>query len=130
MVIAWLAESRGGGIRWGRRGVDGYGVGNVAGRKESALEDILAGSACYLDAAACQHTPEQRDLSSPTLIGGKLGLPRSHGLVQIGIGVNDVLVRCGASLEVRCRNLARNAVALVVRHGEPRVLFRLAGCTR
>lgn len=69
MVIAWLAESRGGWVRRGRRGVDGYGVGNVASREESALEDILAGSACYLDAAACQYTPERRNLSIPTLIG-------------------------------------------------------------
>jgi hypothetical protein len=54
VVVAGLAESRGGGVRWGRRGIDGNGMGNVTGSEESALEDILAGSTCDLDAVACQ----------------------------------------------------------------------------
>ena len=54
MVIARLAEGRGRGIGRGGRGVDSYGVGNVAGSEEGALEDVFAGSACYLDAVGCQ----------------------------------------------------------------------------
>ena len=50
MVIARLAVNRGGRVRWCRRGIDGDGVGEVAGREEGAFEDILAGSACDLNA--------------------------------------------------------------------------------
>lgn len=55
VVVAGLAEERGrGGVRWRGRGVDGYGVGEVAGREEGALEDVLARGTCDFDAGNCQ----------------------------------------------------------------------------
>jgi hypothetical protein len=59
VVVARLAEDRCGGVRWSGRGVDGYGVSEVAGREEGALEDILARGTRYFDAELCQLVPQE-----------------------------------------------------------------------
>lgn len=59
VVVAGLAEDSGGGVRWRGRSVDGYGVGEVAGREEGALEDVLARGTCDFDAGNRQ-LPSQR----------------------------------------------------------------------
>jgi hypothetical protein len=57
VVVARLTEDGCGGVRWSGRGVDGYGVGEVAGREEGALEDILARGTRYFNAELCQLIP-------------------------------------------------------------------------
>lgn len=63
VVVARLAEDGGGGVRRGRGGVDGYGVGEVASREEGALEDVLARGTCYLDAGVRQLMSQFQDIS-------------------------------------------------------------------
>lgn len=54
VIVAGLAEDGGRGVRWSGRGVDGYSMGEVAGREEGALEDVLARGTCYFDAGNYQ----------------------------------------------------------------------------
>lgn len=54
VVVAGLAGKRCRGVGRGRRGVDGYGISEVAGCEEGALERNVVRRACNLDATECQ----------------------------------------------------------------------------
>jgi hypothetical protein len=114
VVVTGLAGQRSGRV-WGRRGgVDGNGVGRVAGGEEGALEDGVGGRASNLDAGGRLGSGS---LWRPLLVVALHGdLPRTHGLVEARVGISNILCG-GARLEVGRRNLARHGLPLVVRHG-------------
>jgi hypothetical protein len=113
VVVTGLAGQRSGRV-WGRRGgVDGNGVGRVAGGEEGALEDGVGGRASNLDAGGGLGSGS---LWRPLVVALHGDLPRTHGLVEARVGISDILCG-GARLEVGRRNLARHGLPLVVRHG-------------
>ena len=126
MEVARLAGEGCGGVRWGGRGVNRNGVGEVAGREKGALKHVVVWGACNFDAIDCQLALWK--CRGSTLASEKQGqngysLPRSNSLVQIRIRINYILVRSTSDLQVRRRNLPRNAIALVIRHGSSLALY-------
>lgn len=109
MIIAGLARKRRGRIGWCRRSVYGYGIGEVAGCEEGAFEAVVVGSACNFDTLTTSVRLELR-------IRVKRGIPRPDRLVQVGLCIADIFRGTAANLEIRRCDLARNTMALVVRH--------------
>lgn len=112
MVVARLARERGRWIWWWRRGIDSDGIRDVTSSKQGTFQDVVMWCACDFDPKGPLASVK---LERPSPQSEEF-LPGPNRLVQDRVSVKaNFLAR--AYSDLWCRNLARDASSLAVRHG-------------